>query len=169
MAADFNEDGWLDLCITNHKGKGDHKFCSEIWWNGPNGFNHERTTALPTVGARGPTKCGPGNVADRGPEEIYTSAPERVPEGARVKAISWEGRVPAKTWVKAQLRFADTEAGLAAAPWIGPDGNGSWLENGSRVAADAAAGRWVQYRLTLGAVNGCGTPRITEVRVVYGQ
>ena len=39
---------------------------------------------------------------------------------------------------------------------------------GDQIRGIDAAGRWVQYRLALGAVNGGNTPRVSEVRVSYG-
>jgi hypothetical protein len=113
---------------------------------------------------------------DRGPEEYYVSSPFKLPEGACVTTISWEADVPKKTWVKAQLRFADTEAELEQSPWIGAEGEGSWFENhlGCTVhekvhqeVRSQRSGAWIQYRLALGAVNSGGTPRVTEVEVYY--
>jgi hypothetical protein len=68
--------------------------------------------------------------------------------------------------VKAQLRFADTEAELEQSPWIGAEGEGSWFENHQEMRSQRA-GAWIQYRLALGAVNGGSTPRVTEVEVHY--
>ena len=90
-----------------------------------------------------------------------------MPDGAMVKTIEWEADAPAKTWVKAQVRYATTEAGLADARWIGADGAESWLENGQTVGAEADAGPWVQYRLALGAINSLSTPRVTSVTLSF--
>ena len=32
--ADFNEDGYVDLAVANHKVDGDHLGFSSVWWNG---------------------------------------------------------------------------------------------------------------------------------------
>ena len=42
MLADFNNDGWLDLCVPLS-----HKCYSLILWGGPEGFSMERSTKLP--------------------------------------------------------------------------------------------------------------------------
>jgi len=167
MACDFNEDGWIDLAVANHKVQGDHKGYSEVWWNGPKGFNSERTTKLPTIGARGPSLVQPGNIRDRGPEEYYVSAVKRLPDGAKVVGIEWQAEIPQKTWVKAQLRSASEESRLDNAEWYGPNGAGSWFNNGDPVPKKIQLESWLQYRLALGAINSCRTPRITEVSVLY--
>lgn len=167
IAADFNEDGWVDLAVANHKIHGDHKGDSCVWWNGPEGFDERRVTLLPTSGPHGMVHVNPGNIRDRGDEEYYESGPFKLPGDASVRGVAWQAETPPKTWVRAQLRFADTEAALPDAPWTGPEGEGSWYENAQAVDAVACAGRWVQYRLALGATNSCGTPRVTEIDVTY--
>jgi hypothetical protein len=168
IAADFNEDGWIDLAVANHKTYGCHPGQSCVWWNGPQGFSEERVTLLPTLGPHGMVAVNPGNILDRGPEEYYTSSPFELPAGARVQSISWEVEVPPKTWVRAQLRFAEQAEGLDAAPWQGPGGGNGWLERGDSTEGLRQTGPWVQYRLALGAVNGGNSPRVTEVSVRYG-
>ena len=166
IAADFNEDGWTDLAIAYHKIDGDHVGNSAVWWNGPDGFVEGRVTELPTLGPHGMVGVNPGNIMDRGPEELYLSSSIQLLSGASISSISWEADVPAKTWVKAQLRSADTEDGLQAAPWRGPTGDGSWYENGQRPQATESEG-WLQYRLALGATNSLSTPRVRRVDVQY--
>ena len=169
VAADFNEDGWTDLAVANHKVEGDHVGYSVIWWNGPDGFDEKRGTRLSTSGPHGMTAVGPGNIMDRGPEEFYVSSAFRLPVGAHVTRISWEAEVPPKTWVKAQLRFAKSKEELEHAPWIGSEGEDRWFDNHQEVQAEEWAGTWVQYRLALGAINSGSTPRVTEVDVYYAD
>lgn len=156
VAADFDGDGWVDLAVANHKVEGDHRGWSAVWWNGPDGFRDDRVSRLPTSGPHGMTCAAVGNLLDRGPEEYYTSAPHRLPGPARVTGIRWEAIVSPTTWVKAWLRCASSAEALARSPWTGA-GEG----------ADALEGTWVQYRLALGAANGCGTPRASAVSVDY--
>ena len=167
VVADFNEDGWVDIAVANHKVWGDQVAYSEVWWNGPDGFVDGRTTRLPSSGPHGMSSVEPANVADRGPEEFYTSESFELPEGVRATAISWEADVPPKTWVKAQVRSAETKEGLDGSAWDGGDRRDRWLESGEPVA-ELGRGRWVQYRLALGAVNGGRTPRVSRVDVSYG-
>ena len=74
--------------------------------------------------------------------------------------------IPSKSWVKAQLRSADTKEGLKWAKWEGPGGTGSWYDKGQKASGEQRA-RWVQYRLALGSANSLSTPRLTRVDVNY--
>ncbi len=165
VAADFNEDGWPDLAIAYHKLWGDHVGYSEVWWNGPDGFDPGHVTRLPSKGPHGMTAIELGNQRDRGPEEYYESSPWRLPDGAAATKISWVAQTPPKTWLKAQLRWAATKAELEQAAWHGPAGPGTWFSNGQAVGGGPHAGPWIQYRLALGANNAAATPRVTEVEV----
>ncbi|MDP6354579.1 MAG: VCBS repeat-containing protein [Planctomycetota bacterium] len=167
VAADFNEDGWTDLAIAFHKVAGDHIGHSVVLWNGPEGFDENRSTTLPSSGPHGMTSVGPGNQRDRGLEEYYESVPYPLPKGATPVQIGWTAEIPTKTWVRAQLRTASTSEGLLSAKWSGPDGEDSWYECSQPVAHHGEYGRWVQYRLALGAINGVSTPRVTAVHLKY--
>lgn len=166
FAADFNEDGWIDLAVANHKTFGDHVGDSHVWWNGPDGFDRRNVTALPTIGAHGMSTVNPGNIMDRGPEEYYVSCPFKLPGDATVQSISWEAELPPKSWVAAQLRWAGAETDLSHAAWQGPEETAGWFAGGDPVP-NVPAGSWIQYRLALGARNGGTTPRVSEVAVYY--
>ena len=157
IAADFDDDGWTDLAIGYHRVEAEHKAHSAVWWNGPDGFSERRVTTLPTDGPHGISNIEPGSIVDRSPEEHYVSPPFQLPPGEVVQDISWEASVPASAWVEAHLRFASSENGLSAAPWLTPH------------EASAHPGKWLQHRLTLGADKGMSTPRVTEVTVVYAK
>ena len=167
MAADFNEDGWVDLAIAYHKVWGDHVGYSAVWWNGPDGFDARRVTKLPTSGPHGMISVEPRNTSDGGAAEYYTSPPHALPEGSQVTRIAWLADVPGKTWVRAQLRAAASEDALAAVPWQGAQGTGSWFENGDRLSSGQFNCPWIQYRLALGAINATRTPRVRKVSVSY--
>jgi hypothetical protein len=113
------------------------------------------------------TCIGPGNQRDRGAEEYYESSPYPLPERAVPTRISWEAEIPPKTWVRAQCRAADSKGQLAGAAWVGPGGPGTWFGEGQALGGAVPAGRWLQYRLALGATNGVSTPRVTEVCIEY--
>ena len=167
IAADFNEDGYVDLAVANHKVWGDHVAYSEVWWNSSEGFSPQRTTRLPTSGPHGMTSVEPGNIMDRGPEEYYISSAHELPNRAKVGSIRWDADTPPKTWVKAQLRFARSKQRLSEAVWQGPGGSNGWFDNGQAAGVLNQAGPFIQYRLALGAVNGGRTPRVTAVEVTY--
>jgi hypothetical protein len=166
VAADFNEDGWIDLATAFHKVEGQHTGWSAVWWNGPNGFNEERVTRLPSVGPHNLTGIEPANQRDRGPEEFYESNSFQLPSGKRPTAISWEAEVPPKTWLKAQIRVAASRDALAVAAWTGPTGPDTWFTKPQSIPR-TREGQWIQYRLALGAKNAVASARVREVRIEY--
>jgi hypothetical protein len=169
LAADFNEDGWIDLAVAHHKTYGNHVGYSHVWWNGPEGFSEQRVTKLPTVGPHGMLSVDPGNIMDRGPEEYYISSPYELPAGAEIERICWKAELQPKTWVKAQIRMAQTRKLLSDATWQGFAGENTWFENNQTIKNLPQRGQWIQYRLALGAINGGNSPRITCVEVEYEE
>ncbi|MCC7263430.1 MAG: VCBS repeat-containing protein [Candidatus Latescibacteria bacterium] len=167
VAWDFDGDGRVDLAVANHKVEGDHRGYSEVWWNSAEGFSEDRTTRLPTSGPHGMCAVEPGNLLDRGPEEYYVSAPFKLSPGHHLSEVSWDAQVPPQSWVGLQLRCAATRAGLDQAPWQGPDGQGSWWRNYQQVRG--MKGKWVQYRLALGARQCGASPRVREVAIFYDE
>jgi len=167
VLGDFNENGWVDMAVAYHKVNNDHLGYSAVWWNGPDGFRDQRVTHLPSEGPHGMVRLPTGNQADRGPEEYYVSEPYKLGAGRSIAGISWEADVPAKTWVRAQLRFAETLKELDVAPWQGPSQEKQWFGDGDSFEEPGPRGQWVQYRLALGATGGGRTPRVTEVTVSF--
>jgi hypothetical protein len=164
---DFNSDGWVDLAVGYHKVASDHVAHSAIWWNGPDGFSESRTTLLPSEGPHGMIRVGTRNQRGGGPEEFYISPPCPIPQGMVPDRIDWDAAVPDGTWLKAQVRTAESQAALHDAPWHGKRGEGDWLERGQTMGTLTRGSRWLQYRLALGAPNGAGTPRVSEIRVSW--
>lgn len=162
-AGDFNEDGYVDLCVTHHRQYGSHLAQSAIWWNGPEGFREENRTWLPTIGPHDMVANDMGNVMTRGPEEYYIT-----PAGQSdcVKMVSWKAEIQPKTWVNCQIATAASEEELEQAGFIGPDGTEkSRFENGQQIPAALVKGRFFKVKLFLGAVNSGCTPRVTEITV----
>jgi hypothetical protein len=156
LLADFDEDGWVDIAVANHKTHGNHPGQSFIWSGGPEGFSEARRIALPTAGPHGISHLDIGNQYDRGPEEFFVSRGfDLGGDGVLVKSAI-VADVPAKTWVGLEVRSAESAAGLDDAVW-------------ASVATDdpqrIAVRRYVQYRLALGAVNSVATPRVTAVEL----
>lgn len=162
-ACDFNEDGYVDIFLSNHRAYGNHNTQSAIWWNGPEGFKEENRSWLPTIGPHDLVPNDAGNIMTRGPEEFYIS-PVGMVESSH--AVSWEGEIPVKTWVNCQIRTAKTEAALHDALFVGPDGTqDSRFSAGQTIPEEIVHGPYMQIKLYLGAVNSGNTPRITEIIV----
>jgi len=161
-ACDFNEDGYVDICLSHHRAYGSHRTDSAIWWNGPDGFSEDRRSWLPTIGPHDMVPNDAGDILNRSPEEIYITP---VLDAEGLSSIGSEGEIPAKTWVNCQIRWADTPEALAQAPFVGWDGT-----EATRLEKDQPLperkGKLMQIKLFLGAVNSGNSPRIVEI---YGQ
>jgi hypothetical protein len=169
LACDLNEDGYVDLVVSHHRAYGSHRTESAIWWNGPDGFDEKHRTFLPTLGPHDMAGVDVGNILTRGPEEYYDSPVEELPQGSGLSRLTWEADIPHKTWVRAQVRVADTREALAQEPFTGPDGSdATWYACGQAVGRSRRQQRYAQYRLALGAVNSISTPRITAVTLHLG-
>lgn len=163
IAADFNDDGYIDLAIANHKVFGDHHGYSSVWWNGPEGFLPNKTTNLPTNGPHGMSAVEPGNVLTRGPEEYYTSAPFDAEEDVHPVSVNLAAEIPAKCWVSIRFRSSVNKEELFNSSW------GEWhrLASGENAINPQENNRFWQYELALGAKLSLRSPRITEVTVEY--
>lgn len=160
-ACDFNEDGYMDICLTHHRAYGSHRTDSAIWWNGPEGFDEKNRTWLPTIGPHDMVPTDVGDILDRSPEEFYITEAFALPD---LRSVGWTADIPAKTWVNCQIRTAKTAQELENAAFVGPDGTGnSRFDCDQTIDPALLAGEYVQIKLYIGAVNSGNTPRITEI------
>ncbi len=147
LAADFNEDGYIDLAVANHKVDGDHKGYSTVWWNSKDGFDAKKQTNLPTCGPHGMISTNLGNVLNRSYSEHYTSEVFEIDSDCIISQVKVDADIPAKTSVAATVRVNGGE-------WAEPAGVA--LKRGDKL----------EYRLCLYAYNCLRTPRITRVEVI---
>lgn len=166
-AADYNNDGWVDLATAVHRAYGNHNADSIVWWNGPRGFSEERTTKLPTTGPHGMLMLDPTNLMDKGSEEYYVSKPYHLPSKMQASSVSWNAKLQKETWVRMQIRSAASLEDLKDAKWCGAAGSNSWLKNGQSLKGIKQFGQWIQYRLALGATNGGNSPLVQSVQIDY--
>ena len=160
IAGDFNDDGYIDLAVASHKAYGNHVTSSYIFWGGPDGINEQRYTELPSRGPHGMCSVDIGNIMDRSDSEYYTSEAYAVSSDEKPVKVSWIAENGKKTWVKMQLRCAETAEALEKAPWS------ESFENDADISHLNLTG-FIQYKLELGAKCGCGTPRVTEVTIDF--
>ena len=99
----------------------------------------------------------PGNILDRSNAEYYISPCKCLSDGVRIQSIAWEGECTSTSWVELALRAARNEDALKDAAWIPVKAQENLLPLNLE--------GFVQYRLSLCAHCGCGTPRITKVIV----
>ena len=160
VAGDFNFDGYIDLAVASHKKEGNHVCESYVYWGGPDGINETRRTVLPTRGVHGMTTVDIGNIMDRSDNEYYYSEAHEIEGGAVPKFADWDSTGGIRTSVSMAVRFADTEGALKDAEWSREYASGEHFDVDTN-------GKYMQYRLNLVAKSGCGTPRVTAVRVHF--
>ena len=90
---------------------------------------------------------------------FYSEAYE-LKEGTTAKYANWESTGGIRTSVKISVRFADTKEELGTKEW-------SREYDANEEFSAVCRGKYMQYRLNLIAKSGCGTPRITAVRVYF--
>ena len=157
LAADFNEDGHVDLAVANHKYWGDHTYTSEVFWNNGSGFDQNNSTKLPTEGPHGLSAVEPGNILDRSMNEFYDSEIQNIGPG-KIISCKLDGEIPPKTAVRIRFRRGNSPEEVENASF------GAWYEIGNDALALAVSGGCMaQYQLELFAVNGLRSPRITSV------
>jgi hypothetical protein len=161
---DLNGDGYPEIIIHNHLKDGHHVGSSYIYWNGPQGFDKDRRTDLPTFGPHFSQRVDPGDLYTRKLEEEYLSVPVEVPSGARAAVLAWKGEEPHGAKLKFQVRGASWKEGLAQAKWAGPNGPDSfYLQTGAALQGIRDGDRWIQYRAVFTSTDAAAWPVLTEV------
>jgi hypothetical protein len=160
LPIDLDGDGWTDLLVSNHRRNEVHDADAIVYWGGPDGIDETRTTHLPGWGPHYLTMRDPGNAYDRGPVEWYTSAPLRLsdpdaPATATVERTTIDADVPEGTWLTIEVRVADDEAGLTAAPWTPAD-------------TPTPPGRCAQVRAGFGSRTGARSPLLRSIELSLG-
>ena len=167
-AGDFNNDGYIDIAVGNHKYNTRHICESEVFYNGPDGFDIMHPVKLPSCGVHGMCQQDPGNLMDRSFNEYYESEVHEIPEGYGIKGFEVSGTIPHQCQVYAEFRCADTPEELAQEPWAGPTAGNSFKPL-QCVEKQRFTGKYMQYRLNLWAYNSLNTPRITEVVINFEE
>ena len=74
LAADFNNDGLLDLAVVNHTRRGNHYTQSKIFYNDGNRFENPRIEKIPTHGAHWSYNEDMGHIYNRKWQQMYESS-----------------------------------------------------------------------------------------------
>ncbi|MCX6624837.1 MAG: VCBS repeat-containing protein [Acidobacteria bacterium] len=164
QALDLNRDGYPELIIHNHLKDGRHSIHSYIYWNGPQGFDRNRRTELPTFGPHYSQSMDAGNLYTRKLEEEYLSANIAVPRGKLPARLGWKAEEPFGAKLKFQVRYAASEAALAEAKWQGPEGAGSYFLAPGELKPDSGA-LLMQYRAVFTSPDAAGWPSLSEVNI----
>ncbi len=167
VAVDISGNGYLDLLTVCHRNDLGHQVDSLLFWNGPEGISFDRVSRLPGLGPHLASPRDFGNAYTREPLENYIS-PAYDMEDLKPVRLSWKAVTPAKTQIKFQLRWAESKETIDAAAWKGPAGEDSFYEiRGDPIEGVERTARWLQYKAILVSLNGCGSPKLEEVRIDF--
>ncbi|MEJ2618251.1 MAG: hypothetical protein P8Z35_25065, partial [Ignavibacteriaceae bacterium] len=175
-ALDFNNDGWLDLLIADHRSSGSyfeprphrHVCPSLLYWGSSKGFTKNNRSEFMAVGVSGLNLRDPGNSYDRGLYEDYFSSVHKINNNEIPVSIKWEAETPFNTDVNFQIRVADSEEAIQNAQWQGPSGVNSWFSK-SKNKIHRLIGKYIQYRARLITPNDAATPYLTSVEINFSQ
>lgn len=171
---DFDNDGWLDIFIANHRQAGSvdepiphrHITPSMLFWGSSAGFSNANRWEVMATGPSGLNNRDLGNSYDRGLYEDYISSVYKIPDEEQPVSISWQADTPHGTFVKFQIRVADEKPDLEQVEWFGAKGKDSWFtQSGSKIKS--LRGSWIQYRARLVSPNGGATPYLMSVEIKF--
>ena len=162
LAADFDENGHLDLLVFNHKityKENNHSNDSFLYWGSTTGYSIKDRSRLPAHGPHFMQNVDVGNLATRKLEESYFSVPVEIQTVRPVTdlVLSFTAETPHGSAVKFDFRSATTSAALTEATWRRVRKKGHIGLNPGE--------RWLQYRATLIAGRGYATPLLTQVAI----
>ena len=170
--ADLNMDGHLDIAFANRFDDTTHAVNSYIYWGSKAGFDSNRRSTLPSLGASGANLMNMGSVTDRTPVHSFISrALDTTRNSPTYTTLSWTATVPNKTSLKFQLRSAASAVALKSAKWYGASTTQDYYVVTSAVTSlpinTAHNGdRYIQYRAVL-SNDFTSTPVLDRVVVTY--
>lgn len=158
IAGDFDNNGWQDLAIANHKKNTQQRAHSQVWYNYNGQFQGKEL--LPTSGPHGMIAAPLDSSMDRSNTEFFESTVYRMKNSHRKLTVELQGSIPPKCSVTVKIRTAATPEALSKQSW-------RTLEKDNTLEYEFTAGTYCQYRLGLIAVAGNGTPRIKSVTLTW--
>ena len=160
IVGDFNNDGWKDIALVNHKVKTQHNSYSLVWYNDKGNFSPENTVKLPSKGPHGMISAPHTNGIDRSDSEFYISRVFEFAGKCSRIFVESDMLVPHKCKVNIYLRSAADNDKLPEQKW-------KKIPFDTEVSAEDFQGNFYQYRLELIAPDGIGTPRISKVKITF--
>lgn len=160
IVGDFNNDGWKDIALVNHKVKTQHNSYSLVWYNDKGNFLPENTVKLPSKGPHGMISAPHTNGIDRSDSEFYISRVFEFAGKCSRIFVESDMLVPHKCKVNIYLRSAADNDKLPEQKW-------KKIPFDTEVSAEDFQGNFYQYRLELIAPDGIGTPRISKVKITF--
>jgi hypothetical protein len=100
---------------------------------------------------------------------IYTSTPYNTNARPKFKTLSWSGEVPSQSFIKLQLRSADSKKNLSIEPFVGPDGDNNtfYIKTSSTIWSGHNDDQWMQYRVYINSSNKNEIPVFNDITITY--
>ena len=161
LSADFNQDGRIDLAISNHATEATHVTLSRVYYNDGNRFAQPQLVRLPTVGSHHMYRAEVGHIYDRSYRQSYTSRVFRWNDARRGGSLAVRAHTPGGSRLRWYVRSAPAEAELAGKQWIEAPSTGTPPLRFGVSAQD----RCLQYRAEFVSDNGDRYPVLDRVNV----
>ena len=103
------------------------------------------------------------------PTGIFESKPFYSDGNINWKSIEWTSDEPPYTYIKCQLRTADSENNLKTKKYSGPDGTSStyYTNSGSNIWSGHDGNNWIQYKIYFIGNDRNQTPELLETIINY--
>ncbi len=160
LAADFNQDGKLDLAVVTHRDGGSHRSRSQVFYNDGNRFRNPEITELPTEGPHWFWHNDLGHIYDRTYRQWYESSVHELKHPATTGTLRVEADVPQGARLRPLRRAAANKEELEPA---------EWREIREERFSIQPTDRFVQYRAEFHSDNGDRYPVLKRVQVDFAR
>ena len=156
MAADFNQDGRIDLAVACHTQNGNHYTSSKVFYNDGNRFAEPETVLLPTHGPHWIWAQDVGHIYHRRLEQTYRSSLFQWNHSLRSGRLNFKAEVPKGARLSFSVRSAVSKTVLEKTQWR--------AIQTSPFAIDSRD-RFLQYQAKFHSKNGDAYPTLDQVSV----
>ena len=156
MAADFDQDGRIDLAVSCHTQNGDHYTDSKVFYNDGKRFAEPRIDLLPTHGPHWMWAQDVGHIYHRKWEQTYRSSIFNWDRSLGSGRLNFKAEVPTGARVSFSVRSAASEAGIERAQWRQIQTAPFELQSQDR---------YLQYELKFYSKNGDAYPVLDQVSI----
>lgn len=159
LAADFDQDGMLDLAVASHTVDGYHsKALTKVYYNDGKRFtsDHLHIQHLPSPGCHWMWNADMGNIYSRKWEQTYTSTVFTWDQKRSGGSITYKADAPTGTRLRFEVRSSATESLLDKA---------AWRQTGSGAFKLDLQDRCFQYRAVFVSDNGDRYPVLDRVDI----
>ncbi|RIJ46650.1 VCBS repeat-containing protein [Maribellus luteus] len=157
MAADYDNDGKIDIAVANHTALGSHNAKSKVFYNDGNRFKNPRITELPTSGPHWSQNTDMGNVYNREWSQTYESSVFQWNRSRKSGSLDFNGLVKNGSELEFEVRSAKDRKELDDSKWIKVNDSGRFeLGKEDRV---------IQYKAIFRSENGDCYPVLDEVKI----